>query len=275
MKKLRLTTVVFTHLLLLGSLFQTSLHVEATKEKPMITEENQHVVGDSLRHGAIKKMKASSTFGIPAGETGLPAISFIDVSSNNGTITTEEFMIMKKYGVKGVAVKLTEGDSYRNPLAKQQIAAASEAGLKVSAYHYSWFNEEKDTRDEANYFSDYAKDLGLSQSTIMINDVENPSMAVNKAQENSIIFTDQLNKNGYDSVKHYSSASWFTSGTLNQAALGYKNTWVAEWPMSPSENNLLHTNSAAWQWASDIYFPELGEQRLFDGSVDYTGEFTK
>lgn len=102
--------------------------------------------------------------------TNTPSKSFIDISSHNGTISVADFQKMKSYGVTGVVIKLTEATSYINPYAQSQINNAMTAGLKVSAYHYSWFKTDAEAVAEANYFAKAAKSFGLSSGTMMVND---------------------------------------------------------------------------------------------------------
>lgn len=53
-----------------------------------------------------------------------PRVDFINISSHNGEISVEQFQKMKNMGIKGVVVKLTEGTTYKNPLAPSQITNA-------------------------------------------------------------------------------------------------------------------------------------------------------
>lgn len=204
---------------------------------------------------------------IPAGGANLPSKSFVDVSSHNGAISVANYQKMKTYGVKGVVVKLTEGTSYLNPYAASQIANARNAGLKVSAYHFARYTNTSTARSEANYFVKVAKSFGLGTDTVMVNDLEvnGNSQATNSANA----FASQVKQLGYSKVRHYSSLSWFTSGTLNPNSLGYKNIWVAAYPYTPTKN--LYTNYNSWQWASDLVFP--GINGYYDISADYSGDF--
>lgn len=101
---------------------------------------------------------------------------FIDISSHNGVISVSEFLSLKSQGITGVVVKLTEGTSYTNPYASSQISNAQAAGLKVSAYHYSHYEAAAEAKAEAQYFVSVAKSLGLSSSTVMVNDMESSEM---------------------------------------------------------------------------------------------------
>lgn len=243
---------------------------------PVHADTHNHALGDAWRKNSW--LRAT---GISAAETGRPSQDFIDVSSHNGSVTTSEFKLMKdKYGLRGVAVKLTEGTYYRNPYAKEQIANATAAGLKVSAYHYSTYTNSEESVKEAEYFNDYALELNLPKTTTMVNDYEQEEMvaAAEDSTRDSQVFANYLKKTqGYSNVIHYSSANLFTNGTLDQEELGEKNCWVAQWPNDPSSDNQLHTSNAAWQWASDFYYPELGDAsvRGFDINSDYTGVFSE
>ncbi|WP_438846011.1 GH25 family lysozyme [Enterococcus sp. AZ084] len=261
--------ICFTLLVYVGGTVQaTSIPI-----KPTITEKNQHVLGSSSQFSESFTRSLTDDSGISAAEPGRPAKDFIDISSNNGKISSEEFQTMKNYGIKGVVIKLTEGDSYKNPLAPEQIASAVAAGLKVSVYHYAWFNEEADTKGEAQFLLDYMKELNLPSSTVVVNDSENPKMNVDKVTDNALVFQKAIQQGGYQNVVHYSSASWFTENKLDMTRLGKENCWVAQWPYDPSDKNPLHTDTAAWQWASDLYFPEF-PSRHFDVSSDYLKKFT-
>ncbi|WP_081182112.1 GH25 family lysozyme [Enterococcus villorum] len=273
MKKRSVSVYFYCIVGLLFCLFITNHHVSAEITKETITENNQHTLGDSIKkRNLLQKRSLEANNGISAAEANRPAKDFIDVSSHNGVPTVEEYQTMKKYGVRGVVVKLTEGDSYRNPLAPEQIKHAQEAGLKVSVYHYAWFNEGEDTKDEANFLLAYMNELNLPFDTVIVNDSENPKMNLDKVTDNALTFQEVFQQVGYPNVIHYSNASWFTDGKLDTQRLGKENCWVAQWPYNPSDDHLLHTDKAAWQWASDLYFPEFSE-RVFDISTDYLGRF--
>lgn len=77
---------------------------------------------------------------------GLPNKDFIDVASHQGSISTNDYQIIKNEGVKGVSVKLTEGTSYVNPYAQTQINNAKAVGLQVSAYHFSRYISVQDAK---------------------------------------------------------------------------------------------------------------------------------
>lgn len=270
---LMLGTIVLSSSLLTSP----SVYVHArgvSSQMTHITNRNvNHSMGDFLKGTA--NLRRLETSGISAAELGRPSKDFIDISSHNGDISKEEFQMMKdKYGIKGVIVKLTEGSSYRNLNAPMQIANAKAVGLRVSAYHFSWFDSPERATEEAEYFLDYAKELNLDLNTSLVNDYESVSSPVESdPTTNSLRFAEVLKTAGYENVYHYSSKTWFSS-VLDINKLGQKNCWVAEWPLNPTADNPLHTENAAWQWASDLYFPELGDSRYFDISTDYLNAFS-
>ncbi|HFR3101212.1 TPA: GH25 family lysozyme, partial [Enterococcus faecalis] len=182
------------------------------------------------------------------------------------------FQKMKKLGVKGVVVKLTEGTTYKSPIAPSQINNAKEAGLTVSTYHFSWFENQQEAIDQANYYADYAEELRLSKNSVMVNDAEAPVLIPVDATKVSMFFKNQLESRGFNNVVHYSSASWFDNDWMAYDILGKENSWVAEWPENPSEENLLHSDTAGWQWSSKGSFDFIPNVN-FDLNIDYLGRF--
>lgn len=209
---------------------------------------------------------------VSATNTNTPSKSFIDISSHNGNISVANFQKMRNYGVTGVVVKLTEATSYKNPYAQSQINNAMAAGMKVSAYHYSWFKTDAQAVAEANYFAAEAKRLGLSSGTVMVNDIEEPQIAgKGDHTSNSRAFENRLKSLGYGNVRHYIGLNWLTSGRINGATIGNKNIWVAAYPYNLSTTN-FYTQYGAWQWSSQLSFPGIGGN--FDINADYTGTFS-
>ena len=254
---------------------------EDSFEVPVITEETQHVLGNasSSKSPSIQSRSFSDRASdrILSDSKSIPRIDFVDVSSHQGEITVQDFLNMKKQGVTGVVVKLTEATTYENPYASSQINNAKAAGLKVSAYHYSWFQNKNSAIAEARFFAKIAKKHGLDNSNVLVNDAEQSEINNGKVTENSVYFTNTLkNEFGFKKVYHYSMASWFNSKILDMNKLGGDSySWKAEFPYSPSKNNLLHSSSSAWQWASDVHFVgDRSSNRLFDANIDYSNTFS-
>ena len=122
-----------------------------------------------------------------------------------------------------MVVKLTEATSYTNPYAQSQINNAMAAGMKVSAYHYSWFTTDAQAKAEANYFAAAAKKFGLSSGTVMVNDIEEPQiLGKGNHTNNSRAFENQLKSLGYGNVRHYIGLNWLTTGRINASVIGIK-----------------------------------------------------
>ncbi|MBY5035215.1 GBS Bsp-like repeat-containing protein [Streptococcus gallolyticus] len=209
--------------------------------------------------------------------------SFIDVSSHNGALSTDDYRKLMQQGVSGVVVKLTEGTSYRNPYAAGQIKNAQAVGLKVSVYHYSHFTDAKSAREEAQYFVQAAKELGLSRETVMVNDIEE-AKSRNNVNTNMEIWESEMKRLGYSNLVHYAGASWLdrnevnVTGPITTAKFGMSNFWVAHYPyykgMSADQARemSLYAGAAAWQFTSVASL--LNGRSYFDLNIDYSGRFT-
>lgn len=232
-----------------------------------LNDYTQGTMGSTLKPNALVKDGLS---GIPVTDKTRPRADVIDVSSYQGSLSVEDFQHMKNNGVQAILVKLTEGTSYVNPFAKSQVENAKAAGLNVGAYHFSWFTDQASAEAEADFFAGKAREYGLSQNTVMINDVENQVVNNGYATQNSIYFALRLINGGFKTVVHYSSVSWFDSGILNANLLDKDSIWVAQYPNNPLASSLLNTDYGAWQWASDLTFPKISGKQ-FDVSIDYAG----
>lgn len=215
----------------------SSSESENNEETVIITEEMNKPMGAHARSGIASRATKSL---ISADEAGRPTKSFVDVSSWNGALSQNDYSILKRYGVTGVVVKLTEGTTYTNPERYNQVQNAQAQGIKASVFHYSHFTTEQGAIAEANYFADRAIEMGLSKDTIMVNDAEEPAMNNGKITANSLAFARQLNARGFYNVVHYSMGSWFTPNILDISVLGPGNIWVANYPYNPTINDELY-----------------------------------
>lgn len=243
-------------------------HEDAEEEDEFYYPSNRSDLTSSFRSYAAPRAKNDT---ISITDVNKPRADFIDVSSHNGYISVEEYKVIRSYGIKGVAVKLTEGTGYRNPEAKNQVANAKAAGLVVSAYHYSWFENEARARKEAQYFSQMANELGLPKSTLMINDLEDGKIKYkDNHTKNAKAFENELNRLGYSRVNHYLGLHWINEKRIDPNQLGREKVWVAAYPFTPTLTQ-YHTQYGAWQWSSKMTFP--GVHGVFDISSDYQGSY--
>ena len=217
-------------------------------------------------------------------DASLPSHDAVDVASYQSWMTQNDFNILKAKGVKSVIVKISEGTWYTNPYAASQIQMARNAGLAVAVYHFlelggsdtkNQAQANSDAIAEANYFMNTAKNLGIGASTPMILDCEfaSVSSAINWTSAISTA-TNQLQANGYGTVRYYTSANWIGNGTINANGLGARNMWVAQYLYgSPSKNDLRNTQYGAWQFSSLMYFSGSSANRPVDTSIDYANIF--
>ncbi|MGY3766023.1 GH25 family lysozyme [Vagococcus vulneris] len=255
---------------------QTSNSETDTSESTEETKEPEYDFGlpsgrSNLVSGAMLFSDTRGLSRISINDKNHPAANFIDISSHNGNISVADYQKMSSYGVTGVVVKISEATNYTNPYAANQINNAKAAGMKVSAYHYSWFTTAAQAREEARYFASFVEKLGLSKDTVMVNDIEEQQIKDSKYHtQNSQAFTQELNQRGYRNVTHYVGLHWINEGRINTSALQNKNIWVAAYPYNPSGQ--MYTQYGAWQWTSSMTFP--GISGTFDMSSDYTGTYS-
>lgn len=222
-----------------------------------------------------------------AGTSGLPRTDVIDLSSHNGSVTESNFTIMKNYGVSKVIVKLTEGQTYVNPLASKQIINARAAGMTVGVYDYTHYATKQEAIAEATKFAKEVANLGLAKSTLLINDLEDVDTTALTNKTDTVtslatVYYETLNKLGYTNQAIYTGSNYVSENDLNFNFIGNKRVWIAEYPTTPSSSNLLHQQYGMWQWSSKVEFPKVyqaadndqgGVTAVFDASIDY-GLFT-
>lgn len=194
---------------------------------------------------------------------------FIDVSDYQQS-SYAYFKRMKDLGAKSVIIKLTEGSSYgsnwKSQTAAMKIRNASDAGLLLGFYHFARYTSLVDAENEAKFFIDFAKALGVKSNAMMVDDAEVHTMGDYTSGANA--FLNQLRSVGYTKVGLYSMKSFYTSGILNSHAIGDAKNWVAGYEIT----NLGIDNAAAWQ--ADDGQGYAGMPFGCDASFDFDGAFT-
>lgn len=189
---------------------------------------------------------------------------FIDVSSYQPD-TVAFFQAAKAQGALGVVVKLTEGSedgsAYVNPRAAAQIRNALAVGLRVSCYHFARYTSVADAQNEARFFVKIAKQFGMYDDTLMIDDAEVHSAA--DYQSASLAFLQEVEALGYKNTGIYSMKSFFTGGILNSHGFGSREIWLAGYGIT----DLGIDNATAWQYT------DHGIMGV-DTSYDFNGAFT-
>ena len=256
-----------------------------------IEEAAQREEASKVDEAASKKETVGNTTFYSTGHAGPASRSsdvavqpktFVDVSSHNGSISVNDYRTLANKGVGGVVVKLTEGTTYRNPYAGEQVRNAQLAGLQVSAYAFSHYTSEEQARAEARHFISEARNLNLPKNTVMVNDMEDAKMKDN-INRNTLAWADEMRKNGYTNLMYYTSASWIDEnnlrgkGPVKTAQFGLENFWVAQYPtakLSTNDAKTLRYNGRAGAWQFTSQAELLPGKHVFDHSVDYTGRFT-
>ncbi|RHW46069.1 hypothetical protein DS832_06890 [Bombilactobacillus bombi] len=172
----------------------------------------------------------------------------VDVSSYQDS-SVDYFKGFKDAGVETAIIKLTQGsadgDAYFNPKAPAQIRAALANNMNVAVYHYFKGNGYADSQNEAKFFLDKIKLMGLDDTTVVIADVEDPSLQANHVMADVNAFMQYLISNGYPNVALYSMASWFNAGILNKWTYPL---WVASYG---SKTCGVTGNVQAWQYTDN------------------------
>lgn len=174
----------------------------------------------------------------------------VDVSNYNGDMTVANFQDMyNNYGVKAVVTKISEGTSFKDSTAANNIATAQQAGLYINGYHYAHYNSVSTAVSEADYAAQTAQSDGLPSGSVLVADVESTEQSTLSTSQNDAdnqAFMNEVAKYGYRSAI-YTMGSWV--GTV----MTVDNGWIASYPYDPTSAN-WYTVDHAWQWSSSYQF---------------------
>lgn len=168
------------------------------------------------------------------------------------------FENLKRYGIDSVMVKLTEGTTYVNASAGEQVSNAYQVFGTVGAYHFFHGNGLA----EAKYFLAWVKKYGLDKSTVLAIDVEAQDLPASTTSQVNI-FLKYLKSQGYSNVITYGSGSWFKYGRINRVALVDRRIWVAAYGV----NQPGIDNANAWQYTDNFRGLHVDASYDFDGSL--------
>lgn len=179
-------------------------------------------------------------------------MDMVDVSNNNGYMSTAEYVSMRnEFGVKAVTVKISEGGTYKDPYAASNIANVQAAGMYINGYHFARYATKAQAIAEADFAGRTAKAAGLPVGAVLATDVEAQeqnyqSKATN--DRNNAAFMQEIQKFGYR-PDIYTSGSWANTKMTIKGKTG----WIAAYPYVVSGKNWYSTNHA-WQWSSTARF---------------------
>ncbi|WP_125709430.1 GH25 family lysozyme [Lacticaseibacillus porcinae] len=218
---------------------------------------------------------AQNTLEFAIGNTSVPHVDAVDVSSYQSWMTQAQYTQLKQLGVKTVIIKISESTNYSNPYAASQIKYAEAAGLNVAVYHFARFGNTATAQAEAKKTIQVLNSLGLPTSTLVFADMEGAETNVSSVGTNLNQYWKTMSAGGYMNHGVYTGGLYgagyaaATSGTVGAAR-----TWYAHYPTTPSKNNLLEKNYGAWQFSSTSYLPGF-TGKFIDASTDYVGLFSK
>ena len=191
----------------------------------------------------------------------------IDVSNHNGSISTSQFVgIRNQYGVKAVTTKLSEGTTYHDWTARNNIANAQTAGLFINGYHFARYYDVNSARNEAIWAVQCAKQDGLPTGAVLVSDVEaSEQRGISKATLNAANaeFKRVVEEGGYR-YDVYTMGSWVWS------KMDVYGGWIAQYPYNVSVDKWTGNN--AWQWSSTARLS--GISGYLDVSQLYTDYYT-
>ncbi|MDB8867564.1 GH25 family lysozyme [Pediococcus acidilactici] len=179
-------------------------------------------------------------------------MDMVDVSNNNGYMSTAEYVSMRnEFGVKAVTVKISEGGTYKDPYAASNIANVQAAGMYINGYHFARYATKAQAIAEADFAGRTAKAAGLPVGAVLATDVEAEeqnyqSKATN--DRNNVAFMKEIQKFGYR-ADIYTSGSWANT----KMTIKNKTGWIAAYPYVVSGKDWYSTNHA-WQWSSTAKF---------------------
>ncbi|WP_434716852.1 GW dipeptide domain-containing protein [Lacticaseibacillus paracasei] len=256
----------------------TASHVTAQSQpvSPMQSssshDQNSQKVTDEKQKTQIQSFAANTTVkSFTFGDQSVPRTDVVDVASYQDWMTQADFNALHAFGVKGAVVKATQGTSYRNPAAVNEIQFARSAGMVVSAYHYASFKSASEAVVEANFFASVLDSLNVGKQTSVVADVEGNSVS-GDVGHNLTVFWQTLASRGYTNHILYTGRNYSYSNAII-ATVGRSRTWIADYPYTPSANSLWNQDYGAWQFSSLAYLP--GRSQSLDVSVDYKGLFTQ
>ncbi|WP_053085040.1 GH25 family lysozyme [Companilactobacillus heilongjiangensis] len=192
----------------------------------------------------------------------------VDVSNYNGAMTVANFQDMhNNYGVKAVVTKISEGTSFKDVTAANNIATAQSAGMYISGYHYAHYSSVSGAIAEADYAARTAQADGLPKGSVLVADVESSEQSASSVSQNNAdnaAFMNEVAKYGYRSTI-YTMGSWV--GSVMNVSQG----WIASYPYDPTGQD-WYTSNHGWQWSSTSTFS--GSYGNFDVSELYDSFFT-
>ncbi|MCT3579811.1 Lyzozyme M1 (1,4-beta-N-acetylmuramidase), partial [Levilactobacillus brevis] len=133
----------------------------------------------------------------------MPHYDVVDTSNNNGTMTKANWLSMKKYGVKAMIAKLSEGTYFTDQTAKPSIRNAIAAGLHVNGYHFARFTTAAGAKAEAQMAARSALKAGLGKNSVIVLDFETTNSGWNQNSKIVKAWINEVHRMGYPKTDVY------------------------------------------------------------------------
>ena len=265
-----------------GSINQVSSTAIESATSTENTNKATSVASNAAKHQATTTKKAdlnltTVTASTPEtdvwtiGDTTRPRVDVVDVASYQSAMTQSDYNKLKAAGVKTVIIKTTEGTGYTNPVALAQAKMANAAGLNVDFYHYATFNTADTAQMEATNMANFLVKNNVSKKVLLFADMEDAKTYTVNATANLNTFWSVLNALGYTNHGVYTSNTYLYRDAVIKT-VGQSRVWRAQYPYTPSANNLWNTDDGAWQFSSTALLPSGSDYTGYiDVSICYNG----
>jgi GH25 family lysozyme M1 (1,4-beta-N-acetylmuramidase) len=237
-------------------------------ESAVLAHPDDDVVGSQIQ--LVEGTDAPTTVdGLVAQTPGL------DVSGYQGNVA---WSTVRANGGRFAYIKATESTTYRNPSFSSQYTGSYNAGIIRGAYHFATPNTSTGAA-QANYFVDHGGGWSRDGKTLPpALDLEyNPygSACYGKTHAQMVAWIhDFANtvrvRTGRDMV-FYTSTSWWTLCTGNNASFGNNPLWIPRYGSSVGTLPASWQFQTIWQYADHGVFP--GDQNRFNGDFSRVQAF--
>ncbi len=199
----------------------------------------------------------------------------LDVSGYQGNVA---WSTVRGNGGRFAYIKATESTTYRNPYFAQQYNGSYSAGLIRGAYHFATPNTSTGAA-QANYFVDHGGGWSRDGKTLPpALDLEyNPygSACYGKTHAQMVAwirdFANTVRARTGRDVVFYTSTSWWTLCTGNNATFGNNPLWIPRYGSSVGALPASWQYRTIWQYADHGTFP--GDQNKFNGDFSRVQAF--
>lgn len=195
-------------------------------------------------------------------EKNINPIKGIDLSAHQkaGQVNFEK---LKELGYEFVMLRAGYGmyDSQKDKAFESHYEAATKAGLKVGAYHYSYAKNVSQAIKEADCFLKWVKDKKLEYPVAFdIEDRSQKILSVKQKTDIALAFMQKVEAAGYYTML-YSSANWLNK-YLDMQRLRHFDVWLACYTSEERRNKLYSGKFGMWQKTSGLKLPQVYSSRL-------------